>query len=574
MFIAVSKITSFVFAISVAACARAAVGLPDAGQTSREIQKYSAPFKPGVAKPLAVEIDKNNTPSNPAMPDVASPPIDRILVKEVRVLGSKAFSATDLEFLLKNLIGGEHTLAELDTAVSLITTWYRDRGFTIARAYLPTQEIKDGVLMIGVLEGLVGERTTLNRSELLPPQMNQFLGNIVVGEAVQARTIDRALLVLADTPGVGGARASLQPGASVGTSDLLIELDRGVPYSAILEADNFGNRYTGEYRLGASLAVNSPLNRGDQLTVRVLQSDQNMTYARSSYQVPLGGDGLRAGVAYFATRYRLAQEYSPTPAHGLATGASVFATYPFIRSQAANLFGTLTAEQKNFRDEFGIHSLRLDKQINLMNLGLAGSFQDTLWGGGSASAEISLISGSLSMDATSLNFDEATGSANTAGTFSKLGYNLERQQRLSETDTILLQLSGQIANKNLNSSEKFSLGGANGVRAYPQGEASGDEGWMLKLEYRRALAPWLQGIAFYDAGLVTINRNAYLLNADKSLADNTRALAGGGLGFRAQYKSMQFNAAVAWQIQGGTAQAEPASGTRNPRFWVQMSGSF
>jgi hemolysin activation/secretion protein len=92
-------------------------------------------------------------------------------------------------------------------------------------------------------------------------------------------------------------------------------------------------------------------------------------------------------------------------------------------------------------------------------------------------------------------------------------------------------------------------------------------GWMVNLEYRRALAPQLQGFAFYDAGSVTINRNAFL-------ADNTRALAGAGLGLSAQYKSMQFKASVAWQTQGGTALAEPASATRNPRFWVQVSDSF
>ena len=439
---------------------------------------------------------------------------------------------------------------------------------------MPAQEIKDGVLVVNVLEGLVGEKTSLNRTELLQPQVNEFLGNIVAGEAVQASTIDRALLVLADTPGVGGARASLQPGASVGTSDLVIELDPGVPYSATVEADNFGNRYTGEYRLGASLAVNSPLKRGDQLTVRALASDQNMTYARASYQVPLGGDGLRAGVAYFDTRYRLVQEFSSTQSHGTATGASVFATYPLIRSQSANLFGTLTVEQKKFVDENDKPVALSDKKINLINLGLAGSRQDALWGGGSTSAEVSFVSGNLSMDDVSLKFDEDIKSANTAGSFSKLGYNLSRQQRLNDSGTLLLQLSGQIASKNLNSSEKFSLGGANGVRAYPQGEASGDEGWMLNLEYRHALAPQLQGFVFYDAGSVTINRNAYLLSADKSLADNTRALAGAGLGLSAQHKSMQFKATVAWQTRGGAAQSEPVSVTRNPRFWVQMSDSF
>jgi hemolysin activation/secretion protein len=569
MLTTISKTTIAALAVVSAATAQAATTLPDAGQTSREVQRNTELFKPGVVAPLIVGGEAQAAPGS----DAAASSV-RIFVKEVRVVGSKAFSAAGLEFLVKRLHGGEHSLAEINTAVSTITTWYRERGFVVARAYLPAQEINDGVLVVNVLEGLVGAQTTLNRSQLMEPQVKQYLSQIVAGEAVQARIIDRALLVLADTPGVGGARASLQPGASVGTTDLLIEIDPGVPYSATVEADNFGNRYTGEYRLGASLAVNSPLKRGDQLTVRALGSDQNMTYARASYQVPVGGDGLRSGVAYFDTRYRLVQEYSPTQSHGTATGASAFATYPFIRSQSANLFGTLTAEQKKFQDEFDNPATRSDKQINLINLGLAGSAQDTLLGGGSSSVDVSLVSGTLSMDAASLTQDEASGSANTAGQFSKLGYSLGRQQRLNDTDTMLFQLSGQIASKNLNSSEKFSLGGANGVRAYPQGEASGDMGWMLNLEYRRALAPQLQGFAFYDAGSVTINRNPYLLNTDQSPADNSRALAGAGLGLSAQYKSMQFKASVAWQTQGGTALAEPASATRNPRFWVQMSDSF
>lgn len=563
------KISSFAFTLLAAAIAQAATALPDAGQTSREIQRNTEPFKPGVVAPLIIGGEAQAAPGSDATASSV-----RIFVKEVRVVGSKAFSAAGLEFLVKSLRGGEHSLAEINTAVALITTWYRERGFVVARAYLPAQEINDGVLVVNVLEGLVGAHTTLNRSQLVEPQVKQYLSQIVAGEAVQARTIDRALLVLSDTPGVGGARASLQPGASVGTTDLLIELDPGVPYAATVEADNFGNRYTGAYRLGASLSVNSPLKRGDQLTVRALASDQNMTYARASYQVPVGGDGLRTGVAYFDTRYRLVQEFSPTQSHGTATGASAFATYPFVRSQSANLFGTLTAEQKKFLDESDKLATFSDKQINLITLGLAGSAQDTLLGGGSSSADVSIVSGTMSMDAASLKFDEAIGSANTAGQFSKLGYSLGRQQRLSEKDTLLLQFSGQVASKNLNSSEKFSLGGANGVRAYPQGEASGDMGWMFNLEYRRALAPQLQGFAFYDAGSVSINRNPYLLNTDQSPADNTRALAGAGLGLSAQYKSMQFKASVAWQTQGGTAQAEPASVTRNPRFWVQMSDTF
>jgi hypothetical protein len=70
-------------------------------------------------------------------------------------------------------------------------------------------------------------------------------------------------------------------------------------------------------------------------------------------------------------------------------------------------------------------------------------------------------------------------------------------------------VSGQTASKNLDSSEKFSLGGINGVRAYPQGEASGDEGYRGTVELRHNVMPNVQATVFYDWGKVTINRNPF-----------------------------------------------------------------
>jgi hemolysin activation/secretion protein len=55
--------------------------------------------------------------------------------------------------------------------------------------------------------------------------------------------------------------------------------------------------------------------------------------------------------------------------------------------------------------------------------------------------------------------------------------------------TLYASFSGQRASKNLDSSEEFFLGGPNGVRAYPQGEGAGDEGWLSRLELRHGAGP-------------------------------------------------------------------------------------
>ena len=466
--------------LAVLVCASAHAQLkPDAGQVSRDLQQQPELATPKVVAPLRIE--------GQAVPQGARATDVRFAVKSIRVSGSQVFPASELEALVANLSGAEHSLAEFNAGADRITAYYRERGFVVARAYLPAQDIKDGVVVIAVLEGVLSQQSLSNKSRLPDAQANRYLAAVKTGDAIKADQVSRALLLLADTPGVGSVRAALQPGASVGTTDLLVELDPAQAYLANLEADNYGNRYTGEYRIGAAVALNNPFNLGDLLSLRAITSGDLMSYARLAYQLPVGGSGLKLGVAYSDTHYKLGEEFAALQAHGTASSASLYATYPFVRSQSSNLWGTLTWEDKKLTDQTDVPVSSVDKQVQLVTLGLAGSRQDAFWGGGLTAFDMALTSGNLSMDASSLARDAAVGSAHSNGTFSKLVYSLSRQQRVSENYSVLLALSGQQASKNLNSSEKFSLGGANGVRAYPQGEASGDEGMLLNLEARRSL---------------------------------------------------------------------------------------
>lgn len=540
--------------------AHAAPVAPDAGQTIRELQKQPELNPPKAVAPVRLEGEV--APKGPANNDV------RIVVKAIHVSGNSVFTAGELEVLVANLIGGEHTLAELDQSTARITAYYRERGYLVARAYLPEQEIKDGVVVINVLEGVVGQQRLNNQARLTDVRAKGYLSGSESGDVLQSKPVDRALLLLADTPGVGGVRATLQPGASVGTSDLIFDLTPSAPYTANVELDNYGNRYTGEYRLGGALALNSPLKIGDQLSLRALTSDQNLTYARIAYSIPLGGSGLRMGAAFSDIHYRLGKEFAVLLAHGTATSSSLYAVYPFIRSLTSNLSGTLTWEDKKLNDQTGAPISVIDKRVQLANFGLAGNHQDALGGAGVSSFDLSLVSGRLSMDATSLALDAAPTSAQSNGMFTRLAYNLNRLQRLTDTNTLSVALSGQEASKNLNSSEKFSLGGAYGVRAYPQGEGSGDAGWLTTLELRHSFKDMLQGVVFYDAGSVMINRNQFVVGT------NTRNISGAGVGANANLSGAQIKAYLAWRTSGGQPTSEPATLNRNPRLWVQGSMPF
>ncbi len=218
-------------------------------------------------------------------------------------------------------------------------------------------------------------------------------------------------------------------------------------------------------------------------------------------------------------------------------------------------------ERKALVDQTDVPITSMSRQVQLFNLGVLGKRQDAT---GMSQFDVALVSGKVTMDAATLAADARTAGSN--GAFTRLRYHLIRVQKLTEKVAASLRLSGQQSNTNLTSSEKFALGGANGVRAYPQGEGAGDQGWMANLELRRDLNNNVQGIAFYDMGAVLLDRNPF-----NTIANN-RNLAGVGVGLNAQTGALQFKTSVAWRTQGGVALTEAIN--RNPRIWLQLSGVF
>lgn len=111
------------------------------------------------------------------------------------------------------------------------------------------------------------------------------------------------------------------------------------------------------------------------------------------------------------------------------------------------------------------------------------------------------------------------------------------------------RFSGQLATDNLDSSESFGLGGSSGVRAFPSGEGYGDEGWFSQIELRyqvRSVAPYV----FYDHGRVTINQDPW------AAGDNTRSIAGVGLGVRFEQSGWKADVNAAWRMLGGDPESD------------------
>ena len=532
--------------------------VPDAGRVLRDLQQTPVPLVPNIVPSLPASIQADQALANEV----------KVRINSIIITGNQELPTPELQALVASLAGGEQGLSQLNAAAARITAYYRERGFAVARAYLPAQDITSGTVTINVIEGRISSHRLTNNSLLSDANAQTYVGQLKDGDVVRSSQIDRSLLLLRDTPGVGNSRATLQPGASVGTSELLIELDPANAFNGSLELDNYGSRYTGEYRLGGNFNLVSPLKIGDQLSFSALTSGQNLSFGRLAYQLPVGSDGLRVGAAYFDTRYKLSKEFAALEAHGSASSTSAFAAYPFIRSQLKNLSGTLSFENKRLNDYVDATATATRKQVKATSAGLSGNLQDTLGGGGISSFDLSVIFGKLSIDSpTALAIDAV--SAQSSGSFTRLAYNTSRLQRLSDTAVLSFAVSGQQANKNLDSSEKFALGGANGIRAYPQGEASGDEGRRATLELRQAFGQGLQGTVFYDFGRIKLNKTPF-----GPPAANSRTLAGAGIGLNASIDRVQLRSSLAWRTDGGQPTSVSQANAKSPTLWLQAMTAF
>jgi hemolysin activation/secretion protein len=205
---------------------------------------------------------------------------------------------------------------------------------------------------------------------------------------------------------------------------------------------------------------------------------------------------------------------------------------------------------------------------------VVGDFRDRLFSGGLNSYAVTYTRGDLEIaPAAVLAADQAPGTGpQTSGNFSKWNLDARRLQRLTDQFNLLLAYSGQLASKNLATAEKMSLGGPNGVRAYPVGEAPGDSGHLLTAELRyifpgfKLLGGDLTLSAFVDHGQVKTLEDPP--PADPTAGMNRRSISGYGLGVSVGREgNFLVRANLATPGDDETPISDPKE--RDPRLWFQ-----
>ena len=466
----------------------------------------------------------------------------------------------------------EATLTQLEAQAEEVTKYLRSKGYFVAFAYLAPQDFKDGVVDFTIVPGRYDNIVVNNTSYLHETAIRREIG-IDSGELVKKSTLNRGVWLTNDLSRVE-TNTQIKAGSRQGTTDLVVNVkNKGHRTWGYVGVDNGGYRHTGRYQYSAFVNYASPFREGDLLSVGGVVSNGGMWSGSASYMTPIAKQGERVGISYARSHYSLGGAFTALGYTGTAETLSLHFQHNFKSSRDVNVYGTIRFDMKSLEDEAKSMSYSNPKSARNWVYGINGDSLDRFWTGGKNTFSLSYTHGDLSIDDERQRAYDA-GTARTAGHFGKWNLELTRLQHVSERVSLYLSYHRQWAMKNLDSSEKFSLGGPHGVRAYPVGEASGDDGWRWTSELRWNL-PTREGdenvwqlIAFADGGHVNVYHNApagYVGAAGRSLYG-----AGVGVNWSNQANWVA-RAHYAWKIGPEDAVSDT---DRSGRFWFQIYKFF
>ena len=546
---------------------------PDAGTI---LDSTRQPAQPVPQAPQKVLPDRTTPQGQPA-------DSERIAVSRFEIEGATLIPVAELQALLADVSGKTVSFGELRAAVERITRRYETAGYFLSRAVLPRQDASSGVIRIRVIEAKYGKVDSKIESPatlgmgLKQSKVRSVLNaqGVTEGAPVTQKQLERALYLLADLPGISST-GELNPGTAVGTTDAQILLRETRPITGQISLDTLGNRYTGRERLSGGIGFNSPLGMGDRLGLNGFVAERS-DYVAADYSLPIGNDGLRFGVNGSELHYKLCCSFAALGAKGDVRTAGANLSYPFILSRTQSLVGGIGFERRHAVDDTNAGQTA-DRVIYATNVNLVWNVSDP-WGGINRLSGV-FTQGRLDLSGNTGNAAADLGTVQTQGTYTKLRSAYARVQNW-DRHQLLFRLQGQWAGKNLDSSEKLSLGGYDGVRAYPQGEAAGDQAGLATLEYAYALPLNVPGrmqvAAFVDTGTVQLYKSTWVgFQGARATLPNNYSLHGAGIGMNwSMPGNFLINLNVATKIGSNPGrfiggQDADGSSTRT-RYWVVLN---
>ncbi len=491
------------------------------------------------------------------------------MVKGFAFSGNTVVQQDELEALTLPYVGRALSLPEVEEAAQLVTDLYRRRGYTLASAYIPQQEIKFGVVLISILEGRIDEITVSGNRHYSTDFIRGNFAEAMEHNVIRNVALERALLLLNDYPDLK-VSALLEPGATTGSTNVRVKAEDRFPVHATLDYNNYGFNTISRNRVGAGIEVGNVVFDGATLTLNGIMGDHpdRLLFQAGTYAIPVGVHGTKLVLSGSNGRFDVGAELAALQIRGKIKTYDISLTHPFIKTRFQSLLAEAGFASKDNR-LFTLGSLTGDDRMRMAKVGLnydrldlTGRTYVSLYG----FQGLGEILGG--MDDNAVN----TTRQGADNRFTKATLNAGRIQSLGHDVQLILRAAGQATTGPVVVIEQMLLGGPDSVRGYQLGERFVDEGYTVTAETRVPVFPSLlgstQAAAFLDHGSGRLRNPQPGEKASSSLTG-----AGIGLQTELPYFSTRIRADIGFPIgpkpTGGTV-----AGDRSPTFYVQAVARF
>ena len=464
----------------------------------------------------------------------------KVLVKDFKIDGNKRYNDELLLSLINENINKELDYNALLNVTTSLSNYYRSQGY-LATAYLPPQDIKNGVVNIKITEAILG-KITFNVDEGQKLNISKekirlkILYKVEDGGGLNISQLDKNIRNFNRTPGIN-AIAQLEEGKKFGETDVIVTASNTKTISGSSLADNTGSRSSGTGKITNTINMDGLFNLGERFSFTNVatgnnfidgkQSEESNYYAMST-SFPMGYNGMQGTLRLSKMEYKLSAPFDSTIPSGYSTEYNFTLTRPLIEKLSKNLNATFLISRNDYVNNLSTgNNSNKDMTKATMNFGY--DFTDTKLGGGVNYGLFGFTLGKLDVSDNSANFITDQAGADNNGRNLKAIFNYNRLQKITDKTNMLLKFNGQLAADNLDGAEQLTLGGPSGVRAYASSEGAGDAGFVTGIELKRSFFN-LPTTLFYDYGKIRLHKDKWVgWNSTNKYLKNKYALKGWGV---------------------------------------------
>ncbi|WNO10473.1 ShlB/FhaC/HecB family hemolysin secretion/activation protein [Teredinibacter sp. KSP-S5-2] len=467
------------------------------------------------------------------------------------------------------------TLGMIESVADVITRFYRENGFILAKAFIPEQEVRDGVVTLTLLLGKLGEVEVLNNKRVSEKLIVRAF-NPQIENPVTSKRMEESLYLVSDIPGLT-VQSLLVPGSQVGDTKLQVSSMGEEWYSGNIRFDNHGSQNTSENRAYADFYLHNPLGWGDELYLAVLNSfsPDNSTYGAFRYNSMWGMPRLRTSIG-FSTNDFVSRDVRNSGERfftGKSEVADVSLKYLMKRSRIKNY--SVEVRYMDIDTTLDTSATITDEKAKKTSLG----FNFDLLSEKRRQVYIGNVSLHRSDTYESGGFD---GTVNETENYLTFDFNMLAFMNFPFTEKQtrwLIKTSGQYAGEALSNLNQINLTGPARTRAFGVNGLQTDDGLFLGVDwifgfpsfgnaklFGESIGHIIQPYVFIDGAYGEIHP---LIEGDEKI---TGELANAGVGLKLQHRHFSANFTAASVIRDNVKDLQ--NNTPTSEVYAELSFHF